>query len=235
MESANKYLEQYVSAHNKMFSKPARNGNAYTPLPDWAKDIDDVCFVEVQRKINNDWTVCYKGKIYQIPPMSKRIPAVNGRVENIILGIYNSRIFTPENAIKKSQEMFKLINAGVNPNEKKHILSKDITIETLLEKYLGKNEKTNGQKNKETTLRDKTYLLKKHLKSLFKRKVSSISQDDLKKLHKDISETTPTAANRTIVWISAMFTWAQNNGLFSGKNPAEKFPKRNPEKNETAF
>ena len=75
MESANKYLEQYVSAHNKMFSKPARNANAHTPLPG-AKDIDDVCFVEVQRTINNDRTVCYKGKIYQIPPMSKRIPAV---------------------------------------------------------------------------------------------------------------------------------------------------------------
>ena len=76
MESANKYLEQYVIAHNRTFSKPARNGNAHTPLPDWSKDIDDVCFVEVQRKINNDWTVCYKGKIYQIPPMSERIPAV---------------------------------------------------------------------------------------------------------------------------------------------------------------
>ena len=54
----------------------ATNGNAHTPLPDWAKEIDDVCFVEVQRKINNDWTVCYKGKIYQITPMSKRSPAV---------------------------------------------------------------------------------------------------------------------------------------------------------------
>ena len=29
-----------------------------------------------KRKINNDWTLCYKGKIYQIPPMSKRAPAV---------------------------------------------------------------------------------------------------------------------------------------------------------------
>ena len=160
---------------------------------------------------------------------------INGKTETIILGTYNSKTFTPENAIKKSQEMFNLINSGINPNEKKHILSKDITVETLLEKYLGENEKTNGQKNKETTSRDKTYLLKKHLKSLFKRKVSSISQDDLRKLHKDISETAPTAANRTIAWISAMFTWAQNNGLFSGKNPVKKFSKRNPEKKRDRF
>lgn len=76
MESANKYLEQYVSTHNKIFSKPARNGNAHTPLPDWAKDVDDVCFVEVQRTINNDWTVCYKSKIYHpnVPPPSKNVP-----------------------------------------------------------------------------------------------------------------------------------------------------------------
>ena len=72
MESANKYLERYVIAHNRTFSKPARNGNSHTPLTDWAKDIDDVCFVEVQRKINNDWTVCYKGKIYHQP--SKNAP-----------------------------------------------------------------------------------------------------------------------------------------------------------------
>lgn len=35
MESANKYLEQYVIAHNRTFSKPAKNGNAHTPLPLW--------------------------------------------------------------------------------------------------------------------------------------------------------------------------------------------------------
>ena len=42
MESANKHPEQYEITHNKIFSKPAKNGNAHTPLPDWAKDIDDV-------------------------------------------------------------------------------------------------------------------------------------------------------------------------------------------------
>ena len=31
MESANKYLERYVIAHNRTFSKPARNGNSHTP------------------------------------------------------------------------------------------------------------------------------------------------------------------------------------------------------------
>lgn len=74
-------------AHNRKFSKPAKNGNAHTPLPDWAKEIDDVCFVEVQRTINNDWTVCYKGKIYQIPPMSKRASAVKiGIVKETLSG-----------------------------------------------------------------------------------------------------------------------------------------------------
>lgn len=74
MESANKYLEQYVVAHNKKFSRSAKNGDDHTPLSEWVNDIDDVCFVEVQRKINNDRTVCYKGKNYQITPMSKRAP-----------------------------------------------------------------------------------------------------------------------------------------------------------------
>lgn len=160
---------------------------------------------------------------------------INGRLENIVLGIYNSKTFTPDNAIKKSQEMFGLINAGVNPNEQKHILSKDITVEDLTERYLNANETTRGQKTKPKTSDDKKYLLRKHLKPLFKRKVSSITQNDLKRLHTEISQTAPISANRVITWFSAMFTWAINHGLSSGKNPAEKFPLQNTEKKRDRF
>ena len=58
MESANEYLEQYPIAH--------------TPLPQWANK----CLIHGSSLKNNDCTVCYKGKIYQIIPMFKRTPAV---------------------------------------------------------------------------------------------------------------------------------------------------------------
>ncbi|MCQ2734670.1 MAG: hypothetical protein MJ212_01805 [Alphaproteobacteria bacterium] len=36
---------------------------------------DDVCFIETERHLNNDWTFSYEGKIYQIPRLSKYPPA----------------------------------------------------------------------------------------------------------------------------------------------------------------
>lgn len=160
---------------------------------------------------------------------------INGKMECIILGNYNSRTFTPDNAIRKAQDVFKQINAGINPNEQKRLLSKDMTLKELLDEYISANETTRGGRVKTSTARDKKYLLKKHLVPLFKRKLSLITPYDLKKLHANISQTTPTSANRVIVWLSAMFTWAKNNGLFLGKNPAEKFPLKNGETKRDRF
>ena len=74
-DSANKYLENYVIEHNKRYSRPSREGNSHIPLPKDVKDIDDVCYIEVIRRLNNDWTFGYGGKIYQIPRQSVYPPA----------------------------------------------------------------------------------------------------------------------------------------------------------------
>jgi transposase len=75
MTDANKYLEKYVVEHNKRYAGRARDGDAHRPLPEWAKDIDDVCFILAERQLKNDWTFSYAGKIYQIPRQSIYPPA----------------------------------------------------------------------------------------------------------------------------------------------------------------
>jgi hypothetical protein len=67
---ANEYLEKYVVEHNKRYAKAARDGDEHRPLPDWAEDIDDVCFIVVERQLKNDWAFNYKDKTYQIPRQS---------------------------------------------------------------------------------------------------------------------------------------------------------------------
>ena len=99
MVNANKYLEQYVQKHNKRFAHPPREGNSHTPLPDWVKSIDDICFVQVKRALRPDWTLVYNNKIYQIPPASHYPPAVKSCyvIENIsgqITVSYRDRFFT---------------------------------------------------------------------------------------------------------------------------------------------
>jgi len=82
MESANKYLENCILEHNRRFSRPARGSDGdgkkadmHRMLPDWAEDIDDVCFMMIERQLNNDWTFSYKGKTYQLPRQSIYPPA----------------------------------------------------------------------------------------------------------------------------------------------------------------
>lgn len=75
MESANKYMENYVIEHNRKYARPARDGDAHRPLPEGIEDIDDVCYIVLERRINNDWTFSYKGEIMQIPRQSEYPPA----------------------------------------------------------------------------------------------------------------------------------------------------------------
>jgi hypothetical protein len=75
MESANKYLESYVVEHNRKYAKSAREGDIHRALPEEIKEIDDVCFIVVERKLNNDWTFGYGGKIYQFPSQNIYPPA----------------------------------------------------------------------------------------------------------------------------------------------------------------
>ena len=75
MANANKYLEKYVVEHNKGYARRALGGDAHRPLPEWAKEIDDVCFIVIERQLNNDWTFSYKGEIFQLPRQSIYPPA----------------------------------------------------------------------------------------------------------------------------------------------------------------
>jgi len=75
MDSANKYLENYIVEHNRRYGRAARGRDVHGPLPSWCKDIDDVCFIEAERILNNDWTFSYGGKVYQLPKQSNYPPA----------------------------------------------------------------------------------------------------------------------------------------------------------------
>jgi len=98
MADANKYLEKYVVEHNKRFAKRAREGDAHRLLPEWAKDIDDVSFIVIERQLNNDWTFSYKGEKIQLPPQSVYPPAkskiqVKITISGKITAYYRGAIF----------------------------------------------------------------------------------------------------------------------------------------------
>jgi transposase len=74
-EDLNSYILNYEQNHNRKFGIPAVKGDCHRDLPEWVKTIDDVCWVEVERVLNNDWTIRYRGKILQIERQSFYGPA----------------------------------------------------------------------------------------------------------------------------------------------------------------
>ena len=82
---ANRYLENYLIKHNRKFSQAALGGDVHRPLPEWAKDIDDVCVISAVRTLNNDWTFSYKNRICKIPRQSVYPPAKSKIVLKITL------------------------------------------------------------------------------------------------------------------------------------------------------
>ena len=80
IENANRYLQEYIVKHNDRFSHAPRGNenevgkNKHGALPNWAKTIDDVCFIDIERVLKPDWTFQYDGKNYQVPRQSDYPP-----------------------------------------------------------------------------------------------------------------------------------------------------------------
>jgi hypothetical protein len=73
IEEANKYLlSEYIDEHNERFSlslQENRITNIHRPIDTiMGKNItlNDICYMEEIRKVNNDWTISYKGILYQL-------------------------------------------------------------------------------------------------------------------------------------------------------------------------
>jgi len=75
LDGLNGYIPGYEKRHNRRFATEAPGGDCHRPLPKWAKTIDDVCWTEAERTVNNDWTVRYKNQVLQIERWSSYAPS----------------------------------------------------------------------------------------------------------------------------------------------------------------
>ena len=75
IEQANEYIKDYESKFNDKFGVNARVVKPKIVLPEWVKSIEDLCWTEEARKLQNDWTVKYKGEILQVETDNIYAPA----------------------------------------------------------------------------------------------------------------------------------------------------------------
>jgi transposase len=93
IEEANKYLrEEYTEEHNNRFSlikilnEKLINKETGLEIVDVHRKLNnnitlnDICYMEETRKVNNDWTVYYKGECYQLKKQSQYYPPTKSTV-----------------------------------------------------------------------------------------------------------------------------------------------------------
>lgn len=153
---------------------------------------------------------------------------VNGRPERIKVGNFPQ---TPvELASKQAQVINSEITQGKNRNEAKRALRGEWTLDELFSRYVDYCEQIG-----KLSIANEKSCYRLHLSHLGQRKLSAVSSDAIKELHKKISAKHPTQANRVLSLIHGLYNKAINEfNEFSGKNPATGIAK-NTEKTRKRF
>ena len=138
---------------------------------------------------------------------------INGRPERIKLGAFTD--LSIEAARKQASQNRGSIAKGENPQEAKRSFRQEATLKELFEEYLERYSK----KEKRSWKYDEREI-NKFLSHWFNRKISSISTNEVQKLHERIREENGLyQANRLLERIRAMYNKAIQWG-WKGENPA---------------
>lgn len=139
------------------------------------------------------------------------IRKINGRVRFIKIDSFPAISF--QKAKDETIEYNALILKGIDPAAAKKEQKKDMTLSELFELY------AEAKKHDKRTLVEDERKLNTALAPFKDKSISNITNRELDKFHKSLSET-PYAANRTIMLVSALYTFANKKLRLNIENPA---------------
>jgi len=124
IDEANRYLDSYLSGHNKRFAVKAKDQDDLHRAIPKGLNLDKILCVRTVRTLRNDFTIAHDGKLYQIqePIKSKKV-LVEERTDGKMLITYNDvRLkFTEITARPEKQQKLK----GATRHRKGHTPSVD--------------------------------------------------------------------------------------------------------------
>jgi transposase len=81
IEEANEYIEkEYIDNHNNKFSVKSDNIIDVHKKLEENITLNDICYMEETRKVNNDWTISFRGEWYQLKRESQYYPPTKNTV-----------------------------------------------------------------------------------------------------------------------------------------------------------
>ncbi|MBU4320844.1 MAG: ISNCY family transposase [Thermodesulfovibrionales bacterium] len=118
VEEANKFLAEYLPGHNRKFAvKPKEEANLHRKIPK-GLNLDSILCIKEERVLRNDFTISYKGKLYQITESIKAEKVtVQERINGKMLITYNG-----------ASVEFKEITERPEKQKKPRIIKKKATI-----------------------------------------------------------------------------------------------------------
>lgn len=141
----------------------------------------------------------------------------DGRIIRVTLGKYPD--LSIENARKKAHEVSAQIAAGINPNEEKSKLNQEITFGNLFKEFIERYAKSQKK-----TWKDDERDINRLCSQWFKRRISTITNQDVRLFHEKLGADAPYMANRMLTRIKVMYNKAIEWG-YGGNNPADKIKK----------
>ncbi len=140
--------------------------------------------------------------------------AINGTTRRIRLGTFPE--ITVENARDLAHEVKTSIAKGQDPHKQQQDARNEPTLSAFFEVYMEKHAKV----HKKTSDADRTIFDCHLYDTLGKKKLSTITRDDIRALHLRIGETAKYSANRVLSLIRIIFNKAIEWEYYKQENPA---------------
>lgn len=157
-----------------------------------------------------------KGLLVRVSPTGRKTFQVyrwhQGKPVRVTICIWPD--MTIENVRKESDRINAALADGENPNDKLKQQRQEMTFGDLFNEYLERHAKVKKRSWKEDQRQYEQYLA-----PLARKRLSTITKQDIATLHSKIGRSAKTAANRCLALISSVFGRAIEFGLWEGLNP----------------
>ena len=151
---------------------------------------------------------------------------VGGRERRITIGAYPAWKVAP--ARKRAEDLRRQIDNGNDPMAERHADRVAPTVASLAERYLKEHA---PRKRARSVVEDKSILNGIILPKLGRLKVEAVRRVDIVSLHREVSETAPVRANRTLSLLGKLFSLAIEWEMRSD-NPCKGIAKNHEERRE---
>ena len=159
-----------------------------------------------------------KGLSLLLTPSGNKSYYLRGRVlrNQIRVKLGEPSFMSVDEARNEARKTKIMLNSGKNPIAEKKKLNQEDSFKVMYEKFIEEKE----QHLKPRTIDGYKGLWKNYLNVLGNKKISQLTTDDFKKLHKKITNNNgKRCANHSIVFSKTIFNYFIKGNLYDGKNP----------------